>query len=160
MAIPTLMLAPERQGYNTSLAYGVISTETEIGMPRQRMGSVGNVHKTSPTYRCRQAQYNYLMAFLRAYRGLPFLSLQHFDDVDPKLYETRIVGEIKTSVVGYGVIDVSFNVVCKPIIYNIETDKAIVEIYRITNGNMNEYFNLLEQLVNKDLPDATRGLNG
>lgn len=154
MAIPTLMLSPERQGYSTSLADGVISTETEIGMPRQRIGSVGNVHKASPTYRCQQAQYNYLMAFLRVYRGLPFLSLQHFDDGEPKLYETRIIGEIKTSVVGYGVIDVSFNVVCKPNYYDIVISSDIIAIFEMTGGKPDEFYNYLEKLVNQDLPKA------
>ena len=156
--LPKFMLMPERGGYGATLADTVITTDTQYGLPRQRLGGVGLVHSTSPTYRCTKPQYQYAMAFYRAYQGLSFLSTQLIDDSEPTWYETRIIGAIKHQVVGYGVFDVSFNVVCEPIAYDVQTDLAITAIYEMTSGESDKYFNMLEKLVNQDLPQAMRGL--
>lgn len=151
--IPKLMLMPLREGYDFSLGRGVTTTETAVGLPRQRRDSVGKAHRASVTYRCRRSQWQYLMAFLRAYAGLPFLAMLELDDVDPQWYECSIISEnIGGNLVGAKVKDASFELVAKPILYPVDTDIAITTIYAMTDGQIDRYFSLLEKLVNEDLP--------
>ena len=160
MDLPQLQLRPQLNGYGVQLGNDVITTEVEHGMPRQRLQSVGVVHRVSPTYRCTKAQYQYLMTFLRAYRARAMLMYHHFDDTEPSWYECRIVSDVSVQHVGYAVYDVSFDVVAKSTRYNIDQDMGFLAIYEMSQGEQDIFFNHLEKLVNQDLPNATRGLNG
>lgn len=157
--LPKLMLKPQRDGYNFSLARNVISTETIVGLPRERKDSVGKVHRPNVTYKCTRPQWQYFLSFMRAYEGLPFLAYLLLDDVDHQWYECRIVGDsLPVQTLGDQIFTVQLSLVAKPIKYNVETDIAITKIYEMTKGKMAEYFNLLAKLVNQDLPDALRRL--
>ena len=157
MDLPKLQLRPQLDGYGVQLGNDVITTEAEHGMPRQRLQSVGVVHRVSPTYRCTKAQYQYLMIFLRAYRARAMLMYHHFDDTEPSWYECRIVSDVSVQHVGYQVYDVSFDVVAKSTRYNIDQDMGFLAIYEM-GADANDFYNRLEKLVNQDLPNATRGL--
>ena len=158
MDLPKLQLKPLLDGYGVKLGNNVMTTEVEYGMPRQRLKSVGAVHRVSPTYRCTKAQYQYLMAFYRTYRARAVMMYHHFDDVEPSWHECRIVSEVSVEHVGYQVYDVSFDVVAKSTRYNIDQDMVFLAIYEMSQGEQDAYFNHLEKLVNQDLPQATRGL--
>ena len=160
MDLPKLQLRQQLNGYGVQLGNDVITTEVEHGMPRQRLQSVGVVHRVSPTYRCTKAQYQYLMTFLRAYRAQAVMMYHQFDEIEPSWYECRIVSDVSVQHVGYAVYDVSFDVVAKSTRYDIGIDLALLTIYEMSQAEQDDYFNHLEKLVNQDLPNATRGLNG
>lgn len=157
--IPKLMLKPQRDGYNFSLARSVTSTETIVGLPRERKDSVGKVHRPNVTYKCTRAQWQYFLKFMRAYEGLPFLAYLLLDDIDHQWYECRIVGDsLPVTTLGDQIFTVQLSLVAKPIKYDVEADLTFLEIYKMTDGQVERYFNLLAKLVNEDLPAAFGGL--
>ena len=158
-----LMLMPNREGYNFMLGQSVITTETQDGLPRQRLSSVGTTHRVNATYQCTKAQWQYMLAFLRANRAKPFLAYLLLDDVEPAWYECRAI----PSDTGYqaGTIHEILYTIELPLIaksrpINIGQDDVIVVLYDMSKDEQDNYFNQLEKLVNQDLPDATRGING
>ena len=158
-ALPKLMLKPLRSGYGFKLGVGVTSTDTQIGLPRQRLDSVGVAHKLSPTYKCTAPQWQYFTAFLRAYRGRVFLAYLLLDEIEHGWYECRMVNDsVQVSTLGASIFTFQLDLVVKPKKYDVGTDMALVEIYNLTDGKMAEYYNQLEKLVNQDLPNAVRGL--
>lgn len=155
--IPKLMLKPLRSDYSFSLARSVTSTETIVGLPRERKDSVGKAHRANVSYKCTRAQWRYFLSFSRAYEGLPFLAYLLLDDIDHQWYECRILGsELPVAALGDQIFTVQLTLVAKPIKYDVETDIAIVTIYEMTDGQMDLYFKLLEKLVNEDLPTTKR----
>lgn len=158
-SMPKLMLTPFREGYNFSLSRNVVTTETEGGMPRSRKDSIGKPHRANPTYKCTRAQWQYFLAFMRAYEGLPFLAYLILDDIDHQWYECNILDMVlPVSTLGDQIFTVQLSLVVKPIKYNVESDIAFLEIYKMTDGQVEQYFKLLEKLVNEDLPSALGGL--
>ena len=157
--IPKFMLKPQRDGYSFNLARSVTSTETIVGLPRERKDSVGKVHRVNATYKCTRSQWQYFLAFSRAYEGLPFLAYLLLDDIDHQWYECRIIGEsLPVSTLGDQIFTVQLSLVAKPIKYNIDNDILISTLYQMTDGQIDLYFRMLAHLVNKDLPDAFGGL--
>lgn len=158
-AIPKFMLKPQRDGYSFNLARNVISTETIVGLPRERKDSVGKAHSVNATYKCTRAQWRYFLAFSRAYEGLPFLAYLLLDDIDHQWYQCSIVGEyLPVSTLGDQIFTVQLSLFAKPIKYDVEADKTITAIYEMTDGQIEKYFNMLAKLVNEDLPEALGGL--
>lgn len=150
--IPKLMLKPLRSDYNFSLGRGVVSTQTIAGLPRQRRDG-GKPHRANVTYKCTRSQWQYFLAFMRAYEALPFLAYLLLDDIDHKWYECKILNEdLQVSTLGDQIFTVQLSLVARPYHYPVDTDIAITAIYEMTDGQMERYFNLLEKLVNEDLP--------
>lgn len=155
-----LMLKPYRSGYGFSLSTGVVSTQTQAGMPRQRRGQVGVVHHLSATYKCTRAMWQYLLAFLRANAGRAFMAYLLLDDIDHHWYECRCTDEqINVSTLGDQIFTVKLTLVVKPRPINLGTDEVIIAIYGMSKDEQDGYFNQLEKLVNTDLPNATRRLS-
>lgn len=157
--IPKFMLKPQRDGYSFNLARSVTSTETIVGLPRERKDSVGKVHRVNATYKCTRSQWQYFLSFSRAYEGLPFLAYLLLDDIDHQWYECRIIGEsLPVSTLGDQIFTVPLSLVARPIKYDVEMDMTIATLYEMTDGQIDKYFRLLEKLVNEDLPEALGGL--
>lgn len=157
--MPKFMLKPLRDGYSFRIARNVVRTETIVGLGRERKDSVGKAHPVNATYKCTRAQWQYFLAFNRAYEGLPFLAYLLIDDIDHKWYQCSIVDEyLPVSTQGDQIFTVQLSLVAKPIKYDVEADKTITAIYEMTDGQIDKYFNLLAKLVNEDLPDALGGL--
>lgn len=157
--LPKLHLKPLRSGYGFELTTGVVSTSTQIGMPRQRLASIGTVHRVSPTYKCTRAKWQYFLAFMRAYRGRAFYAYLLLDDIDMQWYECRMVNEsLKVSTLGDQIFSVQVDLIVKPRPVQISQDLALLTIYEMSQAEQDDYFNHLEKLVNQDLPQATRGL--
>lgn len=155
-----LMLKPYRSGYGFSLSTGVVSTQTQAGMPRQRRVQVGVVHHLSVTYKCTRAMWQYLLAFLRANAGRAFMVYLLLDDIDHHWYECRYTDEqINVSTLGDQIFTVKLTLIAKGRVINIGQDEVIIALYNMSKDEQDSYFNQLEKLVNKDLPDATRGLS-
>ena len=156
--LPRLQLKPLRSGYGFSLSTGVVSTETQAGMPRQRLASVGAVHRISPTYKCTRAKWQYFLAFMRAYRGRAFYAYLLLDDIDHHWYECRMVGEsLQVSTLGDQMFSVKLDLIVKPRPVHIDQDLGFLTMYEM-GADANDFYNHLEKLVNQDLPQATRGL--
>lgn len=157
--LPKLHLKPLRSGYGFELTTGVVSTSTQIGLPRQRLASIGTVHRVSPTYKCTRAKWQYFLAFMRAYRGRAFYAYLLLDDIDMQWYECRMVNEsLKVSTLGDQIFSVQVDLIVKPRPVQISQDLALLTIYEMSQAEQDDYFNHLEKLVNQDLPQATRGL--
>lgn len=153
--IPKFMLKPLRDGYSFNLARSVTSTETIVALPRERKDSVGKVHRANVTYKCVRAQWQYFLAFMRAYEGLPFLAYLLLDDIDHQWYECRIVGDsMPVQTLGDQIFTVQLSLVAKPIKYNVETDLAFLEIHQMTEGEVEEYFKALAKFTNEDMPNT------
>lgn len=159
-SLPKLILKPYREGYNFGLANPTIITPTAAGMPRGRVDSVGSIHTLAPTYKCTRPMHQYLLSFLRAYRGQRFLAYLLLDDIDHQWYECMITnqGPIPVSTQGNQIFTTQLEMSAEPISYNVQTDIAISTIYQMTDGQIDVFFNKLSKLVNEDLPDATRAL--
>ena len=158
MALPQLVLLPLRDGYSPSIGRGLLTSDSEIGYPRQRRAFVNAPQRAQMTYRVRESQLDYLLTFDNAYRGQWFLSQQQIG-TDVAWHECLILDdEISLQPISYNLWDVGLSMIIKPIPRDVEVDKAIVEIYNMTGGETDTYFNMLEKLVNEDLPNATVGL--
>lgn len=158
MALPQLVLLPLRDGYSPSIGRGLLTSDSEIGYPRQRRAFVNAPQRAQMTYRCRASQLDYLLVFDRVYRGQWFLSQQQIG-TEVRWHECLILGdEINPQPISYNLWDVGLSMIIKPIPRDVEMDKAIIEIYNMTGGDTDAYFNALEKLVNEDLPNATVGL--
>lgn len=157
--IPKFMLKPLRDGYSFRLARNVVRTDTIVGLPRERKDSVGKAHPVNATYKCTRAQWQYFLAFTRAYEGLPFLAYLLIDDIDHKWYQCSIVDEyLPVNTKGDQIFTVQLSLVAKPIKYDIDNDILISTLYQMTEGQIELYFQKLAKLVNEDLPDALGGL--
>lgn len=157
--LPKLVLCPLRDSYNPTLGNDVITTQFENGMPRQRLAGVGRPHQTLVTFRHKAKHQDYILAFWRLYRAKPFAMRLILDSTELAWYECRFVGEPSILSLGGGVFEFSINLVCRPKPLDIEQDKVFIELYEQTGGDISTFFNLLEKLVNEDLPDALGSLN-
>lgn len=157
--LPKLILCPLRDSYIPTLGNDVITTQYENGMPRQRLAGVGRPHQTPVSFRHKAKHQDYILAFWRVYRARAFAMRLILDGTDLAWYECRFIGEPSLNVLGGGVFEFSINLVCRPKPLDIEQDKVFIELYEQTGGDISTFFNLLEKLVNEDLPDALGGLN-
>ena len=100
-----------------------------------------------------------MTAFWRVNRAKPFSMRLLGDNTTLEWYECRFISPPQLKALAPNVFDWSCDIVVKPKPLDIEMDKFIVYIYEQTGGYTDRFFNLLEKLVNVDLPNATRGLN-
>lgn len=157
--LPKLILCPLRDSYSPTLGNDVITTQYENGMPRQRLAGVGRPHQTPVTFRHKAQHQDYILAFWRVYRARAFAMRLILDGTELVWYECRFIGEPSILSLGGGVFEFSINLVCRPKPLDIEQDKVFIELYEQTGGDISTFFNLLEKLVNEDLPDALGSLH-
>ena len=156
--LPQLMLCPLRDSYNLTFGDDVLTTEYSDGMPRQRLDSTGRPHHTTIGFINSKAKQDYLQAFWRVNRAKPFALRLLGDSTTLEWYECRFISPPSLRALAPNVFDWSCDVVVKPKPLDIEMDKSIVHIYNATGGYTDRFFNLLEKLVNVDLPNATANL--
>lgn len=155
--LPKLQLKPLRAGYGFELSTGVVSTDTQVGLPRQRLASVGVVHRVSPTYKCTRAQWQYFLAFARAYRGRAFYAYLLLDDIDHHWYECRMVNEsVQVSTLGDQIFTVKLDLIVRPRPVHIDQDLGFLAMYEMGAGAADAFYNHLEKLVNHDLARTNR----
>ena len=156
--LPQLILLPLRDSYDLTFGDDVVTTEYSDGMPRQRLDSTGRPHRTPIAFRNRAAAHDYLLAFWRTYRARPFAMRLYSSSSKLEWHECRFLGNPNQKEIVSQLFDWSCEVVVKPKPLNLEMDKIIVAIYEQTGGCTDTFFNLLEKLVNVDLPNATANL--
>lgn len=157
--LPKLALVPLRDSYSPTLGNDVLTTQFTHGMPRQRLGGVGSPHQVEVRFRHKSVHQDYILAFWRLYRAKPFAMRLILDDTGMSWYECRFIGSPSFGALGGNVFEFSINLVCRPKPLDIEQDKTFIELYEQTGGDISTFFNLLEKLVNEDLPDALGSLN-
>lgn len=169
--LPVFKLKPYASGYAVNLGDDFITTPVEAGPVRQRRDFVGRWHNVSATYKHKPEHHQYFMAFRRAYAGREFLAYLLVDDAAHHWYRCKfITAKNIQPQYGGGLYTVQTELQVEPVGYDyrngqlvavpssMDSDLSLVEIYNITDGHPDIYFNTLEQLVNEDLPDATAGL--
>ncbi|MCK6157994.1 hypothetical protein KZX29_04180 [Moraxella osloensis] len=159
MALLQLILSPLRDSYNLTFGDDVVTTEYSDGMPRQRLDSTGRPHHTGIGFRNTKSQQDYLQAFWRINRAKPFSMQLLGDNTTLEWYECRFISPPNLKSLAPNVFDWSCDIVVKPKPLDIETDKTIVAIFEQTGGYTDQFFNLLEKLVNVELPNAIGGLS-
>lgn len=157
--LPKMILCPLRDSYNVVLGDDVITTQYENGMPRQRLNGVGRPHQVGVTFRHKAQHQEYLQRFWRINRAKPFAMRLILDSTELAWHECRFIGNPQLSALGNNVFEFTVNLVCKPKPLDLAVDQDFIDFYVAANGDISGYFNLLEKLVNQDLPAAMRGLN-
>ena len=153
-------LCPLQEGYKPQFGNNLIEQQLSSGFARQRVGFVGSVHMVNasvllPT----KAHAQYFWAFWRKrnFSPSPFLWRLMVDDVEMTTYQCQFVPDsLQVGSRNGKVYSVSFTVRCKPNTTDHEFDQAIIDLW--LGGNGLEIANLLERLVNEDLPNAMENL--
>lgn len=154
-------LCPLQSGYQPAPANTVLEQALSAGFARQRVDFISSVSMVSASVMlASKAHAQYFWAFWRKhaqYAPQPFLWKLMVDDVVMTSYQCQFVPDSIQVGSRNGVIySVSFTVRCKAKPFDAEFDQAIIDAW--AGGNGFEMINLLEKLVNEDLPNAMRGL--
>ncbi|MCE1272436.1 MAG: hypothetical protein LWW88_12955 [Acinetobacter sp.] len=153
-------LRPLNRGMIFQPANNLLEQQLVGGFARQRVQFVNNVHTVNVTVSLHdKARQQYFWAFWRSHTLNPrsFLWRLMIDDTEMKTYQCQFVANSIQVQERNGIVyRVSFSVLCKPKPVDHEFDQAIIDVWEIGNGA--EMANLLEKLVNFDLPNALENL--
>lgn len=149
-------LCPLQQGYNPEVANNLLEQELMGGFARQRIQFVNNSHTVNVSVMLDgKNKAEYFWAFWRSHqqKPRPFLWRLIIDDVEALTYECQfIAGSIRVNERDGIVYSVSFGIRVKPNNTGKEFDQNIIDVW--DNGDPQRLFDLLEKLVNEDLPAA------
>lgn len=156
MPLAKLTLRPDAQGYSVSDGQDVIAIELDGGAMRYSRDKWGSTSRVSATWTLLPDQYQYLRAFYNttiAKGALPFLCDLILDDPSPVEHVCRIIpGTMNLgSQQGFAYIS-SCTLEVEPVMVDIEYDTALVMLYDEYGDGAYMILNLLEKLVNVDLP--------
>lgn len=150
-------LCPLQAGYSFKPANNMIEQSLMGGFARQRVVFVNNAHVASASVMLEtKAKQQYFWAFWRAHtlNPKPFLWRLWTDWHELQDHTCQFIGDSLNVNERNGVVfSVSFQVRCKPLNNgDLVFDQAIVDAWE--TGDAVQFANLLEQLVNTDLPNA------
>lgn len=156
-------LCPLQSSYTPKLGNGLLEQQLLGGFARQRVQFVNNVHQAQVSVLLdTKVKQQYFYAFWHKHTQSapqPFLWRLVFDDIDMTDYVCQFVADSLEIQERDGIVHrAAFVVRAKPNRTNQEFDNVVIELWTMTDGKIDLYFNLLEKLVNEDLPDATAGL--
>ena len=154
-------LQPLQRGYTPEVANNLLEQQLMGGFARQRVQFVNNVHTVTVSVMLEtKLKQQYFWAFWRSHTRdspRPFMWRLRVDDDVAADYQCQFVaGSLQTQErigISYAV---SFAVRCKPNLSNNKFDETIIGLWE--SGDPRKLLNLLERLVNEDLPDALGGL--
>lgn len=153
-------LCPLQDGYTPQPANNMLEQALMGGFARQRVQFVNNVHTVNATVSVPdKAHQQYFWAFWRSHtlNPRPFLWRLTVDDADMTTYQCQFVADSVQVQERNGIpYRISFSVRCKPKPVDYEFDQSIIDAWE--TGNSAALFNLLEKLVNVDLPNALENL--
>lgn len=154
-------LCPLQRGYQPQFGNNVLQQALSGGPPRQRVMFYSNPHTVRTSIMLgTQSHQQYFWAFWRLMQRKPqdFLWRLIVDDVEAQTYVCRLDFDSLQVQERDGIVyAVSLTVYCQPKPADLEFDEAILTAW--SSGDPTVYINLLEKLVNVDLPQAMRGLN-
>lgn len=151
--IPFLLI-PERDSYSVDADYGVVTTNTEGGMPRQRRDRLSTLFKINVTYLCVDEEFEYAMRFLRAVAGTEFKAPLVLDSSKVDLYKVRIISTVNIVELSPLLHKIQFTLITTGKPYNINEDSGYAYMLSLKHTDFNNY---LEKLVNVDLYRGLRG---
>ena len=153
-------LRPLNRGMTFQPANNLLEQQLVGGFARQRVQFVNNVHTVNATVSLHdKARQQYFWAFWRSYtlNPRPFLWRLMIDDTEMTTYQCQFVANSVQVQERNGIVyRVSFSVRCKPKPVDYEFDQGIIDVWETGDGAA--LVNLLEKLVNVDLPDALENL--
>lgn len=154
-------LRPLQRGFTPDVANNLLEQELMGGFARQRVQFVGNVHTVTASVMLEtKLKQQYFWAFWRNHTRdapRPFMWRLRIDDAEVADYQCQFVaGSLQTQErigISYAV---SFSLRLKPNHTGKGFDETIINLWE--SGDPRKLLNLLEKLVNEDLPDAFGGL--
>lgn len=154
-------LRPLQRGFTPEIADNLLEQQLMGGFARQRVQFVNNVHTITASVMLEtKLKQQYFWAFWRSHtrdRPRPFMWRLRIDDTDVADYQCQFVaGSLQTQErigIAYAV---SFGIRIKPNNTGNNFDETIVALWN--DGDPRKLLNLLERLVNEDLPDALGSL--
>ncbi len=153
-------LRPLNRGMTFQPANNLLEQQLVGGFARQRVQFVNNVHTVNATVSLHdKAHQQYFWAFWRSYtlNPRPFLWRLMIDDTEMTTYQCQFVANSVQVQERNGIVyRVSFSVRCKPKPVDHEFDQGIIDVWE--SGDGAALVNLLEKLVNVDLPNALENL--
>lgn len=150
-------LCPLQRGHNPEFANGLLEQELLGGFARQRVQFVNNTHTVTETVLLdTKLKQQYWWAFWRKHTKRtpqPFMWRLMIDDVEMTDYECQFVaGSLREQERSGVVVAVSFSVRCQPTQGKDKFDSAIIKAWE--SKDPAKLLNLLEQLVNIEMPEA------
>lgn len=153
-------LRPLNRGMTFQPGNGLLEQQLMGGFARQRVQFVNNVHTVNATVSLHdKARQQYFWAFWRSHTLNPrkFLWRLMIDDTEMTTYQCQFVANSVQVQERNGIVyRVSFAVQCKPKPVDHEFDQGIIDVWE--SGDGAALVNLLEKLVNVDLPNALENL--
>ncbi len=153
-------LCPLQRGYAPEVANNILEQELMGGFARQRVQFINNVHTvTASVMLDDKGKQQYWWAFWRSHQEnpRPFLWRLIVDDTEMTTYVCQFVaGSLRLNERDGKVYSVSFGLRLKPNNTGTDFDETIIGLWE--SGDPRKLLNLLEKLVNEDLPDALGGL--
>lgn len=153
-------LRPLNRGMTFQPANNLLEQQLMGGFARQRVQFVNNVHTVNTTVSVHdKVRQQYFWAFWRSHtlNPRPFLWRLMIDDTEMTTYQCQFVANSVQVQERNGVAyRASFSVRCKPKPVDHEFDQVIIDVWE--NGDGADLVNLLEKLVNVDLPNALENL--
>ena len=153
-------LRPLNRGMTFQPGNGLLEQQLMGGFARQRVQFVNNVHTVNATVSLHdKARQQYFWAFWRSHtlNPRPFLWRLMIDDTEMTTYQCQFVANSIQVQERNGIVyRVSFAVQCKPKPVDHEFDQGIIDVWE--SGDGAALVNLLEKLVNVDLPNALENL--
>lgn len=156
MTLPKLTLPPSQAGYGVEYGQASLYVELSGGPGASRRDFLGNVVRVSVSWSLPPEEANYLLAFRRTitnYESEPFLIDLCIDEAELKEYQAKFIpGSFR--LVGYRGNERSYaaELEVEPVMVDPDYDAAVVMMYEIYGDGGTEILNLLEELVNEDLP--------
>ena len=153
-------LCPLQQGYTPDVANNLLEQALMGGFARQRIQFINNVHTvTASVMLDEKIKQQYFWAFWRSHQKnpRPFLWRLMVDDVEMTTYVCQFVADSLNIGERNGkVYSVSFGLRLNPNNTGKDFDETIIGLWE--SGDPRKFLNLLEKLVNEDLPDALGSL--
>nr|DAK65932.1 MAG TPA: hypothetical protein [Caudoviricetes sp.] len=149
----SFLLIPERDTYSVDADYGVVTTNTEGGMPRQRRDRLSTLFKINVTYLCVEEEFEYAMRFLRAVAGTEFKAPLVLDSSKIDLYKVRLISSVNVTELSPLVHKIQFSLIATGKPYNINEDSGYAYMLSLKHTNFSSY---LEKLTNVDLYQGLR----
>lgn len=156
MPLPKLNLRPDSSGYSVKDGADVIFTELDGGAGRYTRDKWGATSSVDVSWTLNPLNHQYLRAFYNTVgkTGAPFLCDLILDDPFPIEHVCRFVpGTMNLgNQQGYTYVS-SAQFEVEPILPDLELDNAIIELFAEYGDDTAGLINLLEQLVNVNLPE-------
>ena len=156
MTLPKLSLAPSQAGYSVDYGQSSLYAELSGGPGASRRDFLGNVARVSVSWSLPPEEANYLLAFRRTstnYESESFLIDLCIDGAILQEYVAKLIpGTFRLTGYRGNERTYSAELEVKPATDDSEFDAGVTMMYENYGDSGAEILNMLEELVNEDLP--------